>query len=287
MWWEHTPGTPPPPPAELVDFNPAAQPDDRMGCVLRKEGWVRGRRGWEVGTWERRRLVSTVREPSDRAFLAMLDPAVMAPGPELAERLHAHFVKRTVPAFFAGVRDGSSAQELGTVRWTAQRARLIAAADGILAGQFDLLGYRGLSFGDPIDWHFDPVAQKRAPRVHWSRIRYLDAEAMGDHKVIWELNRHQHLMVLGRAFQVTRHEEYARCFAAHVNSWMDENPPKTGVNWASSLEISYRAIAWLWAIELFRDARALTPALLRRMLTYLYLHGRGRRVTVGVNKHIC
>ena len=224
--------------------------------------------------WERRRLASTVGEPTDRAFLAMLDPAVMAPGPELAERLHAHFVKRTVPAFFAGVRDGSSAQELGTVRWTAQRERLIAAADGILAGQFDLLGYRGLSFGDPIDWHFDPVAQKRAPRVHWSRIRYLDAEAMGDHKVIWELNRHQHLMVLGRAFQVTRHERYARCFAAHVNSWMNENPPKTGVNWASSLEISYRAIAWLWAIELFRDARALTPALLRRMLTYLYLHGR-------------
>ena len=42
--------------------------------------------------------------------------------------------------------------------------------------------------------------------MHWSRIPYLDASIVGDHKVVWEINRHQHFMVLGRAWQVTRRE---------------------------------------------------------------------------------
>jgi hypothetical protein len=55
---------------------------------------------------------------------------------------------------------------------------------------------------------------------------------------------------------------------------MDANPPKEGVNWASSLEVAYRAIAWLWALELFRGAEALTPVTLQRAVKYLYQHGR-------------
>src|SRR6185295_11832141 len=86
----------------------------------------------------------------------------------------------------------------------AARARRIAAecagstdhavmrADRIRAGQYDLLGYRGLRFGGASpDWHFDPVANARAPETFWADVHYLDP-ANGDHKVIWELNRHQH-----------------------------------------------------------------------------------------------
>ena len=51
---------------------------------------------------------------------------------------------------------------------------IVDAADSIVAGRFDLLGYRGLGFGDPIDWHLDPVNGRRAPLVHWSRIDALD-----------------------------------------------------------------------------------------------------------------
>jgi hypothetical protein len=32
----------------------------------------------------------------------------------------------------------------------------------------------------------------------------------GDHKVIWELNRHQHWLMLGRAFWLTGEAKYAR-----------------------------------------------------------------------------
>ena len=72
-------------------------------------------------------------------------------------------------------------------------------AEKICQHRFDLLGYKDLDFGTPIDWHFDPVHQKRAPRKPWHEIPFLDFDRIGDHKVIWELNRHQHLVTLAQA----------------------------------------------------------------------------------------
>ena len=252
-------------------------------AILRRFGKLRGRSVTELrerlgqtiaAELELHRLSSTVGEPGDRAFWSWLHPQAPGRAGASVDALRAHFGSRESPAFFDGVRNGESAAGLNTLRWAEERHNLLLAADRILAGEFDLLGYTGLSFGDPIDWHLDPTSERRAPRQHWSRIPYLDAAVVGDHKVIWEINRHQHFFVLGRAFQVTKQARYAERFAEHVTSWMDANPPKLGVNWASSLEVAYRAIAWLWAIELFRESPVLTPAILQRMLAYLHVHGR-------------
>ena len=32
---------------------------------------------------------------------------------------------------------------------------------------------------------------------------------------------------------------------------MHANPPLTGVNWASMLELSLRSLSWLWALHFF------------------------------------
>ena len=53
--------------------------------------------------------------------------------------------------------------------------RIVEQADRICEGKFDLLGFTNLSFGDPIDWHFEPVSGKRIPLLHWSKLDYLDA----------------------------------------------------------------------------------------------------------------
>src|SRR5207249_3156910 len=150
----------------------------------------------------------------------------------------------------------------------------LAAAESILAGRFDLLGYRGLSFGDPVDWHLDPVSGRRAPRVHWSHIATLDAPRIGDSKVIWELNRHQWLVRLGQAYRLSRDERYADAFAASVRAWMRDNPPEIGINWASSLEVALRLVAWTWALYLFRDSAALSPGLFVEMLDSVAAHAR-------------
>jgi hypothetical protein len=148
----------------------------------------------------------------------------------------------------------------------------VAVAQAVSRGRFDLLGYRGLDFGDPIDWHLDPISGRRAPRGHWSRLDPLDAAVVGDNKVVWELNRHQWLVRLGVAYRLTGDERHAEVFADRVRAWWRANPRGLGLNWASSLEVALRIVAWCWALVLFRESRALSPALFAEMLGGIRAH---------------
>lgn len=170
------------------------------------------------------------------------------------------FRERSAVAFFAGVADEGTPALL-TARWPEAAREVLAGADRTLAGRFDLLGYRDLSFGDPVDWHLDAVAGRRTPLVHWSRFDPLDAAVVGDSKVVWELNRHQWMVELGQAYALTRDERYAEAFAAYVRGWHDANPVGRGINWSSSLEVALRLMAWSWTLVLFRGSRAVSPEL--------------------------
>ncbi len=185
-----------------------------------------------------------------------------------------HFRRRESPKFFPAFDDRGGVICQFRKRWPDSAAEILERADQIRKGSFDLLGFRGLSFGDPIDWRLEPLAGKRAPLVHWSRLNYLDADLFGDKKIVWELNRHQYFVTLGQAYWLTDDERYAETFAAQVNSWMDQNPPKLGVNWASSLEVAFRSISWLWALYFFRDSPALTPETFLRICKFLYVNAR-------------
>lgn len=168
------------------------------------------------------------------------------------------------------------AATVGALRRTAPDAEtsIRCRADRAVDGAFDLLGHRNVSFGDPIDWHRDPTSGIRAPMRHWSRIQYLDPATVGDYKLLWEVNRHQHFVTLGQAYAYSRDSRYADAFAAQLSSWIAANPPRLGVNWASSLEVSYRAISWVWALQLFAEAPQLTDALLATTLESLRRHGK-------------
>jgi hypothetical protein len=140
-------------------------------------------------------------------------------------------------------------------------ARTAAEADKICAGRFDLLGHRGLSFGAPIDWRRDPLSGRRTPLTHWSRIHPDDADAVGDVKLVWELNRHGFMVTLGRAYRLTGDERYAEAASTLWREWTRANPPGIGINWTSSLEVAIRMIAWCWSIGLLAGSRALDDAL--------------------------
>jgi Heparinase II/III-like protein/Heparinase II/III N-terminus len=223
------------------------------------------RHGWSAGT----------RLPQDADLFATLEPAQLKRSSNSAADLLTHFRTRNAPAFFAAFADPDATRAELRRRFGAQaETSLLERAQAIKAGKFDLLGLHGLDFGTPIDWHLEPVANVRAPFVHWSRIDYLDPRVACDKKIIWELNRCQHFITLGRAYWHTNDESYAETFAAQLASWLDANPPKLGINWASSLEVGLRAIAWLWALYLFKDSPALTPALYLRTLKFLFVHAR-------------
>lgn len=150
----------------------------------------------------------------------------------------------------------------------------IEKAERILEGKFDLLGYTNLDFGAEVDWHFEPIAGKTSPLKHWKQFDELDAAETGDKKIIWELNRHQHFFTLGAAFQLSGDEKYAAAFIRQLESWIEANPPGMGVNWASSLEVAFRAISWIWAFNLFKNSKSLTPEIFRKSLKILYFHAQ-------------
>lgn len=221
----------------------------------------------ERGGWS-----SLTRVPADLELFKLLDPTQLESSAVSAEVLLQHFRSRKTPRFFAGFHEKQATIAELQTRFSSVRA--IESARRISEGRFDLLGFHDLSFGEPVNWHLEPVSGVVAPTKHWSQISYLDAAQAGDKKITWELNRHLYFATLGRAYWHTQDELYAQTFVAHINSWIDANPPKQGINWASSLEIAFRAISWLWALHFFKDSKQLTPSVFLRILKLLYLHGR-------------
>ncbi|HXI31408.1 MAG TPA: alginate lyase family protein [Vicinamibacterales bacterium] len=237
----------------------------------------------------RTRIVAPAWDRGDlRGRLAPL-PELSAVRDALADRrwddaqrgLAAHFT--TAPQrFVVGPRARTAIVDRIRAAFPQSVAHAAARADRIVAGEYDLLGYRGLRYSPPasatsriqpsatrrtasdapgpsglpdLDWHWDPVLNRRMPFAFWANVPFLDPTS-GDHKVIWEVNRHQHWLALGRAFWLTGERKYRDRCLAELRSWLDANPPLMGANWASMLELAFRSISWLWAIGFFAEANA-------------------------------
>ncbi len=149
---------------------------------------------------------------------------------------------------------------------------IVQRANTLLDQRFDLLGYRDLCFGDPVDWHLDPVSRTRAPMLHWSRLDPLAYAQVGDSKVIWELNRHQWIVQLAQAYAWSGDQRYADAAVRAIIQWIAANPAGFGINWASSLEVAMRLISWTWVLALLRHSPAPSASALAAILASLHAH---------------
>ncbi|MFN8580277.1 MAG: alginate lyase family protein [Gemmatimonadaceae bacterium] len=193
--------------------------------------------------------------------------------------------RATLESWFSRVQAGDSpmfqgladrTQTIAALRTFAPAAEgvILSRAERMLRGEFDLLGYCGVTYALPIDWHLDPVRNVHAPDRHWSEIPFLDSSACGDHKAIWEINRHQVLVTLGQAYWYSGDERFAQQALAWMDEWMDANPPKRGINYASSLEVAFRAISWLWVLQLLRQSPSFTLPRFARAIGHLTIAAR-------------
>ena len=228
----------------------AAEVRFRLTCMAR-QAVARARTTVATPSWDRRnisRLLSTATPAEARRALEQQR------WHEAHLALAGHFATRasTFPLEAPRVPELASA----IVRHFPEAPRDAARrAARIAAGEYDILGYRGVRFGAPPDWQADPVNGKRAPRVFWSAVPFLSPEC-GDHKVIWEINRHQHWIALGRSRILNGDVASYTTFVSQLEDWLAGNPPLMGVNWASMLELAFRTLSWLWALHLFAaDAR--------------------------------
>lgn len=176
--------------------------------------------------------------------------------------------------FFFAQSDLPRIVELLRERFPSDMENTMRNADEICLHRFSLLGYTELDHGRTIDWHLDAVSGKRAPLKPWFKIHYLDFNEVGDHKVIWELNRHQHLVTLAQAWLFTGNKAYVDEVIAELNSWWRANPYPIGVNWASTLEVAFRSLSWLWLTELLAGCELLPSSFSSQLLSGLAMNGR-------------
>ncbi len=173
------------------------------------------------------------------------------------------------------------------LRGSAYAAQLIGIAEKILAGTIPLLGYE-LECSGEIHWRRDSIHGRETPPVYFRRIPYLDFSRSGDHKIIWELNRHQHLVALAQASLLSGRGEFADAAFAQLASWLDQNPVCRGINWTSALEVAFRALSWIWIHRL--SGHRMPPELASRWQLSLFHHGcyleRNLSVYFSPNTHL-
>ncbi len=175
--------------------------------------------------------------------------------------------------FFFARGEAAVRAQLSRQHLPEQATEIVLEADEISKHRFRLLGYENLDYGVEIDWHLDRVHDIRAPLEPWFRIPFLDFSLVGDHKVTWELNRHQHLVTLAKAWLLTHEEDYVRELIWQWRSWVKANPYPLGINWGSTLEIAFRSLSWIWVDHLLADAPAYA-AFRNELLPALAFHGK-------------
>lgn len=115
----------------------------------------------------------------------------------------------------------------------------------------------------PIDWHIDFRSGYRWPEdAPYSRVAYGVLPGV-DIKLPWELARMQHAPSLALAYSQlvlvgdeTGATRFVIEFQDQVLDFISANPPRFGVNWACTMDVSIRVVSWLVAFDLFRGFRA-------------------------------
>lgn len=149
---------------------------------------------------------------------------------------------------------------------------ILGEAHAILDNQWTVFGRAAPAFAQSGDWRSDPFDGRRYPFAYWTQVRYMGTG--GDVKFVWELNRHHALVRLAQGYHLTGDETFAEAALSQLDSWSVQNPPGRGINWTSSLEVAFRAIAWCWIWRLTYRSESWTEARTSAFIWQLWHHAR-------------
>ena len=159
---------------------------------------------------------------------------------------------------------------LGGVTPSAFASEVAAIAESVLRHRLPLLG-QTIETGREIDWRRDYVNGISTGTAYFRRIPYLDFSRAGDHKNVWELNRHQHLVVLAQAFLMTGKKEYLAEITTQMASWMEQNP-LGGESTDKRARVAFRALSWIRVDEMIGAQWA--ADFRGKVLSGVWQHGR-------------
>jgi len=147
----------------------------------------------------------------------------------------------------------------------------VKEADHILQNKFNYFSKHVVDF-ECIDWHYSPFTGKKSPnKLHWTEIGDLSSD-FGDIKWIWELSRFTFVYPLCRAFVITNDKKYAKAFWEMYEDFIEHNPPELGVNYKCGQEMSFRIMAWTFALNTFINSPETTNERLELMMKAIYHH---------------
>ncbi|MBT4174768.1 alginate lyase family protein [archaeon] len=149
---------------------------------------------------------------------------------------------------------------------------LIEKANNILKKQYTYLGktYKLKT----INWHQDFNSKKVWPLEHFSTMQYENLKDNSDIKIVWDFNRFHHFPILGIAYQQTKNKKYVKEFQEQVINWIKNNPVEFGPNWLTPMEVSIRAINWIYAYHLFKDCTDIDERFWKEYFKQLYYKGK-------------
>lgn len=148
---------------------------------------------------------------------------------------------------------------------------VLERAEALLRGEWILFG-RKLTLGEIPDWQADPFAGSET--AQYSSAPGLPRLPGLDIRSIWELNRLQDLVTLGRAYCLSGENRYASRAAKLIEDWSNENPYLESLNWTNALEAALRAISLVQAAALCGESEHFHVTSFRRNLAgLLFLHG--------------
>jgi hypothetical protein len=130
-------------------------------------------------------------------------------------------------------------------------AKLLAAAEDVLAGRWSVFEVHSDISGPDPDWHRNPKTGLATLSSQFCfDIPYRDPRNVGSVKHVWEVSRLHHITLLAAAFFLSDDHRFATRATAHLTSWWRKNPPLRGINWVSGIEIGLRLISWVWTRRL-------------------------------------
>jgi len=175
---------------------------------------------------------------------------------------------RTQEAPLAGLPDPD--RIAAVVHDSSYGEELRSLADEIRRHRVPLFG-QTIDLGPEIAWRRDYRSDIETGIPFFRMSRSLDHSRVGDCKLIWELNRHQHLVVLAQAARCWKEPRYEAELVNQLESWWAANPVNRGINWAAALEVAFRALSWVWLYHLAGDRWSSEFRI--RFLRELYAHG--------------
>ncbi|MEO0224810.1 MAG: heparinase II/III family protein, partial [candidate division WOR-3 bacterium] len=131
---------------------------------------------------------------------------------------------------------------------------------------------------NPIDWQKDFKSGYRWSEKVWYKDQRKFFAPGADIKVPWELSRMQHLVQLAMFCLVdtSLKEKNLNEFKYQVLDFIENNPPRFGVNWSCTMDVAIRAVNMLLAYDLFcqiDEFNLLDNDFKQRFSNSIYEHG--------------